>query len=172
MATINSTIISGAGAISALKPVLAGKKRILLVTDANVGKLAATKQIQHLLGENNVEVRIVDSVPAEPSQHDVAQIVDQLAGAQPEMVVGIGGGSVLDVAKLLSVLLHPASPALNALIDGEKPRLRLTSLLIPATAGTGSEATQTPSWLFPSVIPKWGLSPRYCCRISWLCCRN
>ncbi len=91
--------------------MLAGIKRILLVTDANVGKLAATKQIQHLLGENNVDVRIVDSVPAEPSQHDVAQIVAQLAEAQPELVVGIGGGSVLDVAKLLSVLLHPASPA-------------------------------------------------------------
>lgn len=157
MATINSTIISGAGAISALKPVLAGKKRILLVTDANVGKLAATKQIQHLLGENNVEVRIVDSVPAEPSQHDVAQIVAQLAGAQPELVVGIGGGSVLDVAKLLSVLLHPASPALNALIDGEKPRLRLASLLIPATAGTGSEATPNAILAIPERNTKVGI---------------
>ena len=157
MATINSTIISGAGAISALKPVLAGKKSILLVTDANVGKLEATKRIQHLLGENTVDVRIVDSVPAEPSQHDVAQIVAQLAGAQPEMVVGIGGGSVLDVAKLLSVLLHPASPSLNALIDGEKPRLRLASLLIPATAGTGSEATPNAILAIPERNTKVGI---------------
>ena len=37
MATINSTLISGAGAFTALLPLLAGKKRILLVTDANVG---------------------------------------------------------------------------------------------------------------------------------------
>ena len=99
----------------------------------------------------------MDSVPAEPSQHDVAQIVAQLAGAQPEMVVGIGGGSVLDVAKLLSVLLHPASPALNALIDGEKPRLRLASLLIPATAGTGSEATPNAILAIPERNTKVGI---------------
>ena len=53
MATIHSTIISGAGASSALLPLLAGKTSILLVTDKNVGALEATQAIHRLLAAVN-----------------------------------------------------------------------------------------------------------------------
>ena len=114
MATINSTLISGAGAFTALLPLLTGKQRILLVTDANVAKLDAARQIRTLLEDEGRQVQIVDSVPAEPSQHDMTQILRLVSANQPELIVGIGGGSVLDVAKLLSVLLHPDSPVASA----------------------------------------------------------
>ena len=90
MATINSTIISGAGAISALKPVLAGKKSILLVTDANVGKLEATKRIQHLLGGNTVDVRIVDSVLASLPMWNRSQTWERM---RPSSVVLLGAAA-------------------------------------------------------------------------------
>lgn len=141
MATIHSTIISGAGASTALLPLLSGKTRILLVTDQNVGALEATQAIHRLLAAEGRKVEVIDTVPAEPSHHDVAQIVSQLGASQPQMIVGIGGGSVLDVAKLLSVLLHTEAPSLTAMLAGELPQRRISSLLIPATAGTGSEAT-------------------------------
>ncbi|MDU7868982.1 MAG: iron-containing alcohol dehydrogenase, partial [Pantoea sp.] len=104
MATINSTLISGAGAFTALLPLLAGKRRILLVTDANVGKLDAAQQIRALLEDEGRQLQVMDSVPAEPSQHDMAQILRLVSANQAELIVGIGGGSVLDVTKLLSVL--------------------------------------------------------------------
>ena len=132
MATIHSTIISGAGASSALLPLLAGKTSILLVTDKNVGALEATQAIHRLLAAEGREVEVIDSVPAEPNHHDVTQIVSQLGASQPQMVVGIGGGSVLDVAKLLSVLLHPEAPSLTSLLAGEQPQRRICSLLILA----------------------------------------
>lgn len=64
MATIHSTIISGAGASSALLPLLAGKTSILLVTDKNVGALEATQAIHRLLAAEGREVEVIDSVPA------------------------------------------------------------------------------------------------------------
>lgn len=67
MATIHSTIISGAGASSALLPLLAGKTSILLVTDKNVGALEATQAIHRLLAAEGREVEVIDSVPAEPT---------------------------------------------------------------------------------------------------------
>ncbi len=79
MATIHSTIISGAGASSALLPLLAGKTSILLVTDKNVGALEATQAIHRLLAAEGREVEVIDSVPAEPNHHDVTQIVSQLS---------------------------------------------------------------------------------------------
>jgi alcohol dehydrogenase class IV len=91
VATIHSTIISGAGASSALLPLLAGKTSILLVTDKNVGALEATQAIHRLLAAEGRVVEVIDTVPAEPSHHDVAQIVSQLGASQPQMVVGIGG---------------------------------------------------------------------------------
>ncbi len=157
MATIHSTIISGAGASSALLPLLAGKSSILLVTDKNVGALEATQAIHRLLAAEGREVEVIDSVPAEPNHHDVTQIVSQLGASQPQMVVGIGGGSVLDVAKLLSVLLHPEAPSLTSLLAGEQPQRRICSLLIPATAGTGSEATPNAILAIPEQQTKVGI---------------
>ena len=157
MATINSTLISGAGAFTALLPLLAGKRRILLVTDANVGKLDAAQQIRALLEDEGRQLQVMDSVPAEPSQHDMAQILRLVSANQAELIVGIGGGSVLDVTKLLSVLLHPRSPGLDALLAGEKPQQKVTSLLIPATAGTGSEATPNAILAIPEQNTKVGI---------------
>lgn len=158
MATIHSTIISGAGASSALLPLLAGKTSILLVTDKNVGALEATRAIHRLLAAEGREVEVIDSVPAEPNHHDVTQIVSQLGASQPQMVVGIGGERT-DVAKLLSVLLHPEAPSLTSLLAGEQPQRRICSLLIPATAGTGSKRRRTPFWRSPSSRRRWGSSP-------------
>ncbi|SCC24273.1 Alcohol dehydrogenase, class IV [Kosakonia oryzendophytica] len=157
MVTINSTLISGAGAIPAIAPLLAGKEKILLVSDGNIIKLAPTQQIRALLTANGAALQLIDNVPPEPSQHDVANILQGLGDSTFDLVVGIGGGSVLDVAKLLSVLCHPASPGLSALLKGDKPTARVTSLLIPATAGTGSEATPNAILAIPEQDIKIGI---------------
>ncbi|MGK9175309.1 iron-containing alcohol dehydrogenase [Yokenella regensburgei] len=157
MVTINSTLISGAGAIPSLAPLLAGKKNLLLVSDANVIKLEATRQILALLTAEGRQVQIIDTVPPEPSQHDVATIMASAPASAIDLVVGIGGGSVLDVTKLLSVLHHPGSPGLEALLEGVKPTERIASLLIPATAGTGSEATPNAILAIPEQDTKIGI---------------
>ena len=169
MVTINSTLISGAGAIPAIAPLLTGKKKLLLVSDGNVIKLAATQQILTLLQAEDRQVQVIDSVPPEPSQHDVARILGDSPDAAFDLVVGIGGGSVLDVSKLLSVLCHPRSPGLDALLAGEKPTARVPSLLIPATAGTGSEATPNAILAIPEQNTKVGLSSP-CLRRDYASC--
>ena len=113
MVNLNSTIISGAGALNAIDPLLADKRAILLVSDKNIITLAPVQQLMKQLGASGRTLHIVDSVPPEPSQHNVQHIVAKLNGVQPDMVVGIGGGSVLDVAKLLSVLCHSQAPGLD-----------------------------------------------------------
>lgn len=157
MVTINSTLISGAGAIPSLAPLLADKTNLLLVSDTNVIKLDATRQILALLAADGRHVEIIDNVPPEPSQHDVVKIMANAPSRTFDLIVGIGGGSVLDVTKLLSVLHHPCSPGLQALLDGVKPVERIASLLIPATAGTGSEATPNAILAIPEQDTKIGI---------------
>lgn len=157
MATINSTVISGSNAIPALEPILTGKHQLLLVTDSNIVRLDAVAQIRTLLSNDGRQVTLIDSVPAEPGHHDVAALLESVKGLNVEMVIGIGGGSVLDVAKLLSVLCHPESSSLDAMLAGEKPLHRVASVLIPATAGTGSEATPNAILAIPEQNTKVGI---------------
>ncbi len=89
-----------------------------------------------------------------------------------DVVVGIGGGSVLDVAKLLSVLCHPQSPGLDALLAGEKPTQRVQSWLIPTTAGTGSEATPNAILAIPEQSTKVGIISPCCYQTMWRFSRN
>lgn len=77
---------------------------MLLVTDRNIAQLDGVQQIRALLEKHCPQVNVIDNVPAEPTHHDVRQLMDALGDASFDVVVGIGGGSVLDVAKLLSVL--------------------------------------------------------------------
>lgn len=156
MVTINSTLISGANAIAAIRPLLTDKTQILLVTDGNIARLEAAKQIRAILEEEQRGVTIIDNVPPEPTHHDVNQLLSTLKGTFG-LVVGLGGGSVLDVAKLLSVLCHPLSPGLDNLLAGIKPVARIASLLIPATAGTGSEATPNAILAIPEQSTKVGI---------------
>jgi alcohol dehydrogenase len=82
-------------------------------------------------------------VQADPPEHIIADAISFARQEQIDVVIGFGGGSSLDVAKIIAVLSHPQqTQCLNELygIDQvEGPRLPL--ILIPTTAGTGSEVT-------------------------------
>ena len=157
MVIINSTILSGAGAIPSLTSLLPSIRKLLLVTDSNIAQLNGVQQIRALLEKHCPQVSVIDNVPAEPTHHDVRQQMATLGNASFDVVVGVGGGSVLDVAKLLSVLCHPDSPGLDALLAGEKPTQRVQSWLIPTTAGTGSEATPNAILAIPEQSTKVGI---------------
>lgn len=138
---INSTVISGYQALNDMRYLLKGISTAVVVTDRNIEAIPAVQALMGQLRDQIPGISVVNSVPPEPSQHDVAAIIATLSRPQVDIVIGIGGGSVLDVAKLLSVLCINAAPSLDALLAGEKPQRRTRSILIPTTAGTGSEAT-------------------------------
>ncbi|ORM65170.1 iron-containing alcohol dehydrogenase [Pantoea rwandensis] len=154
---INSTVISGFQALNDLSYLLQGKEKALLVTDKNIEGIPAVQSLIAQLKQQISSLSIVNSVPPEPSQHDVAAIVAALPSTDVDLVIGVGGGSVLDVAKLLSILCVDGAPTLDALLAGEKPQTRTTSLLIPTTAGTGSEATPNAILAIPEKETKVGI---------------
>ncbi|MDE1189578.1 MAG: iron-containing alcohol dehydrogenase [Pantoea sp.] len=154
---INSTVISGYQALNDLSYLLKGKQKALLVTDKNIEGIPAVQTLIAQLKQQIASLSLVNSVPPEPSQHDVAAIVAALPTTDVDLVIGVGGGSVLDVAKLLSILCVAGAPTLDALLAGEKPLTRTTSLLIPTTAGTGSEATPNAILAIPEKETKVGI---------------
>jgi len=155
---IDSTIISGYQSLHDIGYLLAGKHQVVLVSDKNIIGLAPVQSLLAQLNNAGCGVSIIDSVPPEPSQHDVATILETLNKQRVDLVIGVGGGSVLDVAKLLSLLCAgDEKVTLNGLLAGEKPQRRTTSLLIPTTAGTGSEATPNAILAIPEKETKIGI---------------
>lgn len=154
---INSTVISGYQALNDMRYLLKGISTAVVVTDRNIEAIPAVQALMGQLRDQIPGISVVNSVPPEPSQHDVAAIIATLSRPNVDMVIGIGGGSVLDVAKLLSVLCIDAAPSLDALLAGEKPQRRTRSILIPTTAGTGSEATPNAILAIPEKETKVGI---------------
>ena len=113
----------------------------LFVTDTGVRGLGLADPFCSALDANGRLVTVFDRVEADPSKETLLAAVrtGQLAGAAS--VVGFGGGSPMDVAKLAAYLLG-SGDALDSLWGvGKAVGRRLPLILVPTTAGTGSEAT-------------------------------
>lgn len=90
---------------------------------------------------NSVEVLIDTSINREPSFGDFETLMQKVAPFNPDVVVGIGGGSVLDIAKLVAAQLENEQDLKDyigiGLLKGRKKKL----VCVPATSGTGSEVS-------------------------------
>ncbi len=130
----------GIGAFERLPELCPDEGDLLAVVDKAVSANPLVARELARLGGQGRSPTIVDSVPPEPSDHDIARITADLKGKSFAAVVAIGGGSVLDAAKLFAVLI-PGGMSITELADGAATARRLPLILVPTTAGTGSEAT-------------------------------
>ena len=129
---------SGVGAAAAI-PELIAAERVLFVTDTGVRGLGLADAALAALAEAGREVVVFDAVEADPSADTVRAAV--VAGAGCGAVVGFGGGSPMDVAKVAAYLLG-SGDELDAIYGvGMAKGQGLPLVLVPTTAGTGSEAT-------------------------------
>ena len=137
----------GAGVLSRL-PAIAREfgSRALVVTGANALRDSTFwHKITAGLEAEGMSWRHI-AVPGEPSPQMVDEAVSNLRTETIDVVIGIGGGSALDAAKAIAVLLKPGSSVMDFL-EGVGPELPYPGpatpfIAVPTTAGTGSEATK------------------------------
>ncbi|WP_207535204.1 iron-containing alcohol dehydrogenase [Desertivirga arenae] len=116
-----------------------GPSKILIVTIDPL--LSSLSQFTNKLEEKGFEVQLDTSIVAEPSFSDFNSLLEKVKGFNPDTVIGIGGGSVLDIAKLLAAQVDNAQ-SLNEIVGIGNLKQRNKKLICaPATAGTGSEAS-------------------------------
>lgn len=136
--------ILGKGVMDSLgKEALAlGGHRVLIVTDPGVMKSGMVAGVQKVLESEGLEVEIFDQVEPDPPVRVVDACMRTIQGKNCDLVVGLGGGSTLDVAKGAATLAPGGKSALDYVGQDTIPRRGLPKILIPTTAGTGSEATK------------------------------
>ncbi|WP_408011979.1 iron-containing alcohol dehydrogenase [Roseibium suaedae] len=116
-------------------------ENVLLVTDAGLVKAGLIAPIAQNMKAAGLTVTIFDKVVADPPEHVVQACVEDARKAGTDIVVGLGGGSSLDIAKLVAILLKSDQPLSEMYGIGNVKGGRLPMVLVPTTAGTGSEVT-------------------------------
>ncbi|MEL4378376.1 iron-containing alcohol dehydrogenase [Brucella cytisi] len=116
-------------------------KRVVIVTDKGLRKLGLLSPATNTLEQAGIAVSIFDDVQADPPESNVLALKGQIVAHEATGVLAIGGGSSMDVAKV-AALLAKSGETLNDIYGvniARGPRLPL--VLVPTTAGTGSEVT-------------------------------
>ncbi len=124
-----------------LEAKASGGKRVLLVTDQNLISMGVTAKIEDDLVKEGLKVDIFSNVEAEP-RLEVAEAVAMVTRkGRYDIVVGVGGGSVLDMTKVAAISRTNPGPMREYVGVDLVKKPGLPSILLPTTAGTGSEVT-------------------------------
>jgi len=130
----NGSLVGLTDDLLLLKP-----KTVFIVTIAPLR--AVIDELINVLAQNNIEVVTDTSIVAEPGFNDFEKLMQKVTPVNPDIVIGIGGGSVLDVAKLVAAQLENEQQLKDyvgiGLLKGRKKKL----VCVPATSGTGSEVS-------------------------------
>ena len=141
--SVPSLLVEWSGA-KRLGEVLAPRfteRQVLVVTDAGLVKAGLLKPVEASLRQQGFTVSIFDEVIADPPEEIVLKAAALARAQQTELVIGLGGGSSLDVAKLTAVLAQSQQSLPELYGIGNVQGARLPLVQIPTTAGTGSEVT-------------------------------
>lgn len=115
--------------------------RVMLVTDPGMMATGIIDRALELLRNAGVEVELFKDVEADPPEAVILQATEQAQAAKVEGIIGLGGGSSLDVAKLVALLALGRETLKDVYGVGNAKGPRLPLVLIPTTSGTGSEVT-------------------------------
>lgn len=159
-------IVHGAGSLATLPDKLAlldtPVKRIALITQPSMEALGIVDRVIESLNAKDVDVRIIRGVEPEPTIGNVETVFkEQIEPFAPQAILSIGGGSVLDAAKLFAVRLTNDEPLRNWLGIDLIKRPGVPTILVPTTAGTGSEVTPNAIVTLPDESLKVGIVSRH-----------
>lgn len=136
-------IFSGEDALENLKTILLanGVKKAAVFTDKGIQSAGLLDFPMDRIRAAGVESVILDDLPPEPTYSQVQALADAYTASGADFIIAVGGGSVMDTAKLSSILSTGEYTMQDLLDTPSLGRKHVKTLMIPTTAGTGAEAT-------------------------------
>ena len=118
-----------------------GAKKVAMFTDRGIEGCGLFELPEKAVRAAGVDYYVLDDLPAEPSYMAVQKLVDEFKKQGADIIVACGGGSVMDAAKLASVLVTDEYGVKELLDQPGMAQKCVPIILIPTTAGTGAEVT-------------------------------
>ena len=142
---LNETSYHGAGAIGAITGELAarGLKKPIVFTDPDLIKFGVLKKVTDLLDKAKVAYAVYSDIKANPTIDNVKNGVKAFRKAKADSIIAIGGGSSMDTAKAVGIIVANPKFADVRSLEGVAPTTRPSKpiLAVPTTAGTAAEVT-------------------------------
>jgi alcohol dehydrogenase len=156
-------IVFGSGSFAALAQHLRDlrAKRPLLVLDKNLAAAGFSELVSQMLASEGVDFCLFDQTEPEPRLELADEGARLALKKKCDAVIGIGGGSAMDVAKAVSVLAANKGKAVDYLGLNKVPGPGLPMIMVPTTAGTGSEVTFTAVFIRKNLKKKEGMNSPY-----------
>lgn len=136
-------VYAGKDAMSKLEGVLqeAGAAKVALFTDKSIRDLGLANGAIDIIKGMGLDVEVCSDLAIEPTYAEVQKTVDWFCESGCDFILAIGGGSVMDASKLVSVLATSEYTVHDLLGDPSLARKQVKTVMVPTTAGTGAEAT-------------------------------
>jgi len=140
-----SRVIFGIGTVERVGAESKSMKaqNVLIVTDPGVAKAGLADKVKEPLLKEDLKAEVWDQVEPEPTINSLEKLLEHVKQGNFDMLIGVGGGSSMDVAKSVAVLLNnPGNPE-DYFAGGKKEFTNpgVPCITIPTTAGTGAEIT-------------------------------
>ncbi len=139
-------VVMGRGAVkevgTLLKDLGAIDGTVAVITDATLAKLGLATRVQENLSTAGIESVLYSDIAGEPTEEVGVSVVGVARRVKPKAVVGIGGGSALDMAKLAAIMVTNAGAVADFFGGKVLANPPVPLVLIPTTAGTGAESSR------------------------------
>ena len=142
---LNTISYHGAGAIKEIPGELArrGYKKVFVCTDPDLVKFGVAAKVTDLLNEAGIAYSVYSDIKPNPTIQNVTDGVEAFKAAEADSIVTIGGGSAMDTAKAIGVIIANPEFADVRSLEGVAPTKNhaVFTIAVPTTAGTAAEVT-------------------------------
>ncbi|MFP7485381.1 iron-containing alcohol dehydrogenase [Priestia filamentosa] len=137
------TLVTGTGSISKIGEEAQKLKatKVMIITDKVIHQTGLLSKVIAPLEEAGLVTDILDDVVPEPPFENLEQMIIQIEGKDYDLLVGVGGGSALDITKVLSIMLTNQENVRDFVGIEKVQNAGVPTILVPTTSGTGSEVT-------------------------------
>jgi len=119
-----------------------GKHICLIYGGKSIFKSGNYDRIISILKKENLEVSELGGVPHDPDELTVRNMVEKVKKISPDVIVGVGGGSTIDVAKAVSIIVTNGGKVADYWAGRKFTNPSIPYIAVPTTSGTGSEVTK------------------------------
>lgn len=142
---LNETSYHGAGAINAIPDEIKGRgfKKVFVASDPDLIKFGVTKKVTDILDGAGIEYTIFSDIKANPTIENVQTGVKEFKDSGADCIIAIGGGSSMDTAKGIGIIVTNPEFADVRSLEGVAPTKNkcVPIIAVPTTAGTAAEVT-------------------------------
>lgn len=151
------TVYAGLNSINNVREIVEDVKKVAIFTYENVYETGLINPIIDILVEKDIPFIVFKDLPVEPTYMQAQDVVERFNSSEANFIIAVGGGSVIDVAKLVSVLNTDKYTVKDLLETPSIAKKTIRTMIIPTTAGTGAEATPNAIVTVPEKSLKVGI---------------